>query len=210
MSPPQPPTFLSSQTAAEEIQLPCFISFPSAKDVEYNSRCPGKSTAVVVSDSREEYFNAGPVNKRGEAYDDVKAKYKTALTNAFLRHFPHLKSKISYVDIGTPASNVHYLGRAASLGLDPDSDRLLRDQDLSISVRGIKGLFLTGQDIFTAGIFCQPFTAWMTLSKMLGPMSLDFWLLLGDFMWAVIRRSVFSPGPTHPGVREMCRWAFCK
>lgn len=199
------PAFLDSEKAASEAELACFISFPSAKEPGYNSRNPGKSTAVVLTESRIEHFKPGPVSKRGAHYDDLKAKYKVALVNAFLRHFPHLKDKIAYVDIATPASNEHYLGRASSYGLDQDAARFL-DPTLTMSVPRIRGLYLTGQDFLTCGVFAQPIVAWITMSKVVGVTSLDFWCLLGDFLLAVVKRSLFSPGPTSPGIRELCNW----
>lgn len=204
-----PPSFLESEESANQMQLPCFISFPSAKDTSYNTKCPGKSSAVIISESRAEYFAmAGPVNKRGDEYKQVKERYKQALLNAVLRHFPGLKSKVSYVDVATPLSNEHYLGRASSYGLDQDAARFL-DPTLSVCVPQIRGLYLTGQDLMCCGVMGQPIVAWLTLAKVLGVTSPDLWILLGDFALAVIRRTLFAPGPTHPGVREICRWLFC-
>lgn len=147
------------------------------------------------------------MSQRGTEYKDMKGKYKEALVNAFLRHFPHLKPKIAYVDIGTPASNEHYLGRTASYGLDQDAARFL-DPTLSVSVPGIRGLYLTGQDFISCGVFAQPIIAWITMAKVLGVTSPDFWVLLGDCLLLVARRSLFSPNPKHPGIRELCRWLF--
>merc|ERR1711977_556689 len=66
------------------VDMPCFLSFPSAKDPLYDSRCPGKSTAVVLAESRVEFFGTpGPMGKRGDAYDKVKESYKELLLNAF-------------------------------------------------------------------------------------------------------------------------------
>merc|ERR1712196_143697 len=89
------PSFLSSDDDAAQVVLPCFMSFPSAKDADYESKCPGKSVAVVLTEARVEYFgDAGEHGKRGEKYEEIKQRYKTALLNAFYRHFPHLKTKV--------------------------------------------------------------------------------------------------------------------
>jgi len=85
-----------------------------AKDSLYQERCPGKSTAVVLTESHAEYFGeAGPTGKRGNEYEVIKDRYKELLSRALFRHFPHLKGKASYCDVATPLSNEHYLGRAA-------------------------------------------------------------------------------------------------
>jgi all-trans-retinol 13,14-reductase len=184
----QLPEFLSSQEAAAKVELPAFLSFPSAKDPRYNSRNPGKATAVVLTESRAEFFdNSGPPGKRVEQYEKLKGFYKEALLNAFLRHFPHLKSKVSYVDVATPWSNEHYLGRRGSYGLDQDTPRFL-DPTLSMKPPNVRGLYLTGQDFITGGVFAQPLVAWMTLFKVLGVTSLDFWILSTDMLFAVLKR----------------------
>jgi len=201
------PKFLESDEGASKVELPCFISFPSAKDAEYDSRCPGKSTAVVLTESRVEYFGKpGPQGKRGADYEVVKERYKGALLNAFHRHYPHLKSKVSYVDVGTPWSNEHYLGHPSSYGLDMDVARFL---DPTLTVAPAKGLYLTGQDFVSCGIFAQPVAAILTLARVLGYTSMDFWLLTGDLMFNVIRRSIMTARPSTPnGARELYGWLF--
>lgn len=202
------PSFLQSSAAASEVQLPCFMSFPSAKDARYNARCPGKSTAVVLTESRAEFFGTpGPHGKRGAEYEQVKNRYKDALLAGFYRHFPHLQSKVSYVDVGTPLSNDYYLGRLGSYGLDQNVARFL-DPTLNIVPSGVRALYLTGQDFLCCGVFAQPIVALFTLSKVLGLGSPDFWLLCTDLVLALIRRVIFKPEPTHPGARELLRWMY--
>jgi len=192
-SPGQLPEFLTSDEAAKDWQVPAFISFPSAKDKTYKERCPGKSVAVIITESRAEYFgkNLGPPNKRGEEYTQIKKRYEQLLKNALFRHFPQLQGKISYIDVGTPQSNEHYLGRTSSYGLDQSVDRFL-DPTLRIAVPGLSGLYLTGQDLICDGVFPQPIVAWITLSKVLGVTSPDFWLLFCDFALSVGRRVLFD------------------
>jgi all-trans-retinol 13,14-reductase len=186
------PSFLESDAAAAKAQVPAFISFPSAKDSSYQARCPGKSSAVLITEAHADYFGeAGPHTKRGDEYAVVKKRYETVLLNALNRHFPHLRSKVAYVDIGTPLSNQFYLGRASSYGLDQDRARFL-DPTLRVAVSGISSLYITGQDILVCGVFPQPITAWITLAKVLGVTSPDFWLLLGDFACSVGWRTLFD------------------
>jgi len=186
------PDFVTSDKAGEDVQLPAFISFPSAKDPLYNDRCPGKSTAVVLTEGRAEYFGEFSGNaKRTDEYKAVKSRYEKLLLKALFRHFPHLESKVAYVDVGTPWSNEHYLGRTSSYGLDQDEARFL-DPTLSVTVPKIRGLYLTGQDMLVCGIYPQVLAAWITLSKVLGVTSPDFWLLLSDFGFATAKRQLFD------------------
>lgn len=209
-SPKQVPKFLESDEAAAEAELPFFLSFPSAKDSGYNSRCPGKSSACILTEGRAEYFGeVGEHGRRGERYEEVKNRYKIALLGTFERYYPHLKDKVVYVDVGTPWSNEFYLGRQGSYGLDHDTERFL-DPTLTIAPPQIKNLYLTGQDYLCCGIITQPIVSWFTLYRVLGGVSsLDFILLTGDLFAAVLRRTLFAAESTHPGARELCRWLFC-
>jgi len=185
------PCFLEEELGPD-VQVPAFISFPSAKDSAYQERCPGKSTAVVLTESHAEYFGeAGTTGKRSNEYEVIKDRYKELLLRALFRHFPHLKGRVSYCDVGTPLSNAHYLGRAASYGLDQDAARFL-DPTLCATVPWMHGLYLTGQDMLCGGVFPQVFSAWLTLSKVMGVTSPDFWLLLADFVGTVGWRLLFD------------------
>lgn len=179
------PFFLASDEAAKKAQVPCFISFPSAKDTTYEQRNPGKSVAVLLTESDAGFFGkAGPHNKRGEDYATIKQRYEHVLLNSLYHYFPQLKGKATYVDIGTPFSNEFYLERKSSYGLNHTPARLL-DATLRIAVPGLSGLFLTGQDVLCDGVFPQVITSWMALAKVLGITSPDFWLLFCDFAASV-------------------------
>mmetsp|Transcript_65065 Transcript_65065/g.121228 ORF Transcript_65065/g.121228 Transcript_65065/m.121228 type:complete len:588 (-) Transcript_65065:223-1986(-) len=199
------PPFLHSDEAASQAEVPCFISFPSAKDPHYAGRCPGKSTAVVLTESRSSYFaDAGPSTKRSGEYLKLKARYQNGLLNSFYKHYPHLKGKVSYVDVATPLSNDHYLGRVGSYGLDHSISRFL-DTSVQIKVNGINGLYLTGQDLVSCGVFAQPIAAWMTLAKVVGVTSFNFWVLLFRCGWTVAARMLCKP-KLHYGALELLRW----
>lgn len=189
-SPGERPAFLTSEAAFKEAQIPVYLSCPSAKDPEYSKRCPGKSSIVMITECRAEYFgDAGPANKRGEEYVEVKRKYQELLLRALYGNFPQLEGKVTYIDVGTPWSNEHYLGRKSSYGLDHDASRFL---DPSVRVQVMPGLYLTGQDVLADGIFTQPLAALLTASKVLGFGSFDFALLGFDFARFVLRRVLFD------------------
>lgn len=144
----------------------------------------------MITECRAEYFgDAGPANKRGEEYVEVKRKYQELLLRALYGNFPQLEGKVTYIDVGTPWSNEHYLGRKSSYGLDHDASRFL---DPSVRVQVMPGLYLTGQDVLADGIFTQPLAALLTASKVLGFGSFDFALLGFDFARFVLRRVLFD------------------
>ena len=68
--------------------------------------------------------------------------------------FPQLADRKEYFEVGTPLSNIHYLGttRGEVYGVDHNTVRFTSHSmaDLRPEI-GIPGLFLTGQDIFICG-----------------------------------------------------------
>lgn len=68
--------------------------------------------------------------------------------------FPQIADRKEYFEVGTPLSNVHYLGttRGEVYGVDHDTVRFsMRSMAELRPEIGVPGLFLTGQDIFICG-----------------------------------------------------------
>lgn len=139
----------------------------------------------MITEGRRSYFEpAQSGRKRSEHYAAIKQRYQQVFLNALVRHFgPELLDKVSFVDVGTPLTNETYYGRTASYGLDHTTERFL-DETLRIATP-VQGLYLTGQDVLCVGVFPQPIAAWMTLAKVVGVTSPDFWFLLGEFACSV-------------------------
>jgi all-trans-retinol 13,14-reductase len=99
-----------------------FISFSSAKDPTYASRCPGKQVALVIGpcayDDVEE-FKDDRVKHRRKEYTNMKEKWTQIFMDGLLRYFPELSGKVEFVDFGTAVTNDFYLGthRGAVYGL---------------------------------------------------------------------------------------------
>ena len=68
--------------------------------------------------------------------------------------FPQLADHKEYLEVGTPLSNMHYLGtsRGEVYGVDHDTVRFSAHTvaDLRPEI-GVPGLYLTGQDVFMCG-----------------------------------------------------------
>ena len=127
-----------------------FIGFPSAKDPE--QRTKGKSTCVVISEAKTSWFEewAGTEQgKRGEKYEAAKKRFGEAMLNGLIGHFPQLEGKVTYKEVATPLTNIYYLGRAASYGLQHPPERYTLEGGLRPNI--MKGLWLTGQDVTTNG-----------------------------------------------------------
>jgi all-trans-retinol 13,14-reductase len=162
--------------------LPClFIASPSAKDSDFQRRHPSKSVfeLLTVTDYSRwlalDTSRGGKPMHRGEAYEREKKGLQDRLVAIFSETYPHLANKIAYVTSGTPLSNNFYLGSSEGevYGLSHDTTRfsskfnwLLRPHQ-----QGIKGLYLTGQDIVCDGI-CGALAGGVICAIVINPMVL--------------------------------------
>lgn len=134
-----------------------FISFPSAKDPNWEQKYPGKSTALLITLTPWSWFSKwrdGRVKHRGEDYEVLKEKIGRQMWKQVEELFPKLAGTLDYIDIGTPLSNKYYLGQPEGeiYGLDHGKARFLPEISMHLRPQsGIPGLYLTGQDILTAG-----------------------------------------------------------
>jgi len=132
-----------------------FVGFPSAKDPEAAAKHPGKSTCVIISEAKESWF--GPwrearQGRRGRDYEDLKHRFQEGMIKGLLKSFPQLEGRIEYVEMASPLSNVHYLNRAASYGLQHPPSRYTVTEGLRPGcLGGVEGMWITGQDVTTNG-----------------------------------------------------------
>jgi all-trans-retinol 13,14-reductase len=132
-----------------------YISFPSAKDPDFERRHPGKSTIEIVAPVPYEIFEpwAGTTwGKRGDDYDALKQAYGEQLLEHLYAKLPHLRGRIDYWEVSTPLSMQHFCGygRGELYGLDHDPARM--SQGWLRPRTRIQGLWLTGQDIMSCGV----------------------------------------------------------
>jgi len=132
-----------------------YISFPSAKDPTWQERYPEKSTIEVITFAPYEWFNKWEQKewkKRGEEYDNLKEKYSQSLLQQLYRVEPQLEGKIDHYELSTPLSTSHFVNyeKGEIYGLSHDPTRF-KNKFLKPRTN-LKNLFLTGQDIATAGV----------------------------------------------------------
>ncbi len=148
----------------------CYISFPSAKDPDWLNRYPGKSTVEIITLAPYEWFEKWESDrwkKRGPEYEELKEKFAQRLLNELFRIKPHLKGKIDYYELSSPLSTRHFCNyqRGEIYGIDHTPDRFqLREIRAQTP---IKNLYLTGQDLVTAGIGGALFGGIITSSAIL-------------------------------------------
>ena len=147
-----------------------YISFPSAKDPDFNRRFPGKSTLEIITLGPWEWFEQWekmPWKKRGEAYDSLKENFSQRLLEHLYETLPQLRGKVDYYELSTPLSTEKFTSYASGeiYGLNHDPERF---QQRFIRVfTPVKNLFLTGQDIVSCGIVGALMSGVITASTMM-------------------------------------------
>ncbi len=131
-----------------------YASFPSAKDPSYEERFPGRATIDLITlcpwEWIEEWKDTSWM-KRGAEYVELKARFTERLLEALFARLPRLRGKVDHAELSTPLTTRHFAshphGELYGLDHDPARYRLrLRAQT------PVKGLFLTGSDLVSAGV----------------------------------------------------------
>jgi all-trans-retinol 13,14-reductase len=132
-----------------------YISFPSAKDPDFERRHPGRATIEIVAPAPYELFAPWADKtwgKRGDDYEALKDSYGQRLLEHLYDRVPQVRGRIDYWEVSTPLSMQWFCGweRGELYGLDHDPSRL-QQRWLRPRTR-VPGLWLTGQDIMSCGV----------------------------------------------------------
>ncbi|XP_060062907.1 all-trans-retinol 13,14-reductase-like [Ylistrum balloti] len=164
-----------------------FASFPSAKDPSWAARNPGKSTCLIITLARNEWFTKWRderVKRRSDDYKDLKNSIGRQMWNQLAKINPKLEGSEEFIEMGTPLSNAHYLGSTEGemYGLQHSIERFAAPAAVHLRAEtDIPGLFLTGQDILTAGFTGASFAALLCTSSILNrPLHDDLSQLVKD------------------------------
>jgi len=132
-----------------------YISFPSAKDPDFERRHPGRATIEIVAPAPYEIFEPwadSTWGKRGEDYEALKNSLGERLLEHLYDKVPQVRGRIDYWEVSTPLSMQWFCGygRGELYGLDHDPARL---QQRWLRPRTkVPGLWLTGQDVMSCGV----------------------------------------------------------
>jgi all-trans-retinol 13,14-reductase len=132
-----------------------YLSFPSAKDPDFERRHPGRATIEIVAPAPYEIFEpwAGRTwGKRGDDYEALKESYGERLLEHLYAKVPQVRGRIDYWEVSTPLSMQWFCGweRGELYGLDHDPVRM---QQRWLRPRTkVPGLWLTGQDVMSCGV----------------------------------------------------------
>jgi len=148
-----------------------YISFPSAKDPDYENRHPGTATIEIVAPAPYKWFEkwqGSTWGKRGEDYEAFKGELGERLMQYVYEKLPQLEDKVDYYEVSTPQTTNWFSGyRHGELyGLDHTPERLQQDW-LGPRTR-IPGLWLTGQDTLTCGVTGAMMAGMLTTMAMVG------------------------------------------
>lgn len=132
-----------------------YVSFPSAKDPDYQRRHPGTATIEVVAPAPFAWFEQwdGSIwGKRGDDYEALKAELGERMLEAMYEKLPQLRGRIDYYEVSTPLSTQYFnaYARGELYGIDHDPQRFA--QSWLTPRTKIPGLWLTGQDIVSCGV----------------------------------------------------------
>ncbi len=144
------------ETDPEHTRMPLyFLSFGSAKDPSWQDRYPGRATIDIGGLTSWKLFEPYADTtwmRRGAEYEELKRKLTDELVAQLLRFCPQLDGRIDHMELATPLSFNHFLGRQygdfMSLAHSPNRFAL---RDLSSHTR-IRNLYLSGQDVAAAGV----------------------------------------------------------
>ena len=132
-----------------------YISFPSAKDPDFNKRYPGKATIEIITVMEYDWFkqwDGTRWKKRGEEYETFKEQIAQRLLEHLYMVEPQLKGKTLYYELSTPLTTKNFCSYSHGeiYGLDHTPFRF--DQKFLRPQSPFKNLYLTGQDIVSVGI----------------------------------------------------------
>ena len=145
-----------------------YISFPSAKDPDWDNRYPKRATIDVITFAPYEWFARWEDSRwrhRGEDYDAFKKRLSDRLLEVLYRYEPQLRGKLDHCELSTPLSTRHFANYAHGeiYGLSHSPERFA--QRFLKPTTPVRRLYLTGQDIATAGIAGAAASGVLTMSK---------------------------------------------
>ena len=132
-----------------------YVSFPSAKDPDFDRRCPGKSTIDVMTFLPYDAFARWQDTrwqKRGAEYDAFKREIADRLLDLLYTHVPSIRGAVEVAELSTPLSSRNFTAHPPGeiYGLEHTPARF-RNPYLQPATP-VRGLMLTGADVATAGV----------------------------------------------------------
>ena len=159
---------------AQDLSAPLpvvYISFPSAKDPDFQRRYPGHATMEAITMLPWQPFAGWAETRwkrRGDDYDCLKESLAARLRAAVERQLPEVAPYIAHAELSTPVTTRHFMnyreGEIYGVASTP-----LRYLTRNLGARTpIRGLYLTGQDVAGLGVVGALFGGVVSASAALG------------------------------------------
>jgi len=148
-----------------------YISFPSAKDPLWIEKHGETATVQCIGFGGFEDFAKWadkPWKRRGDDYEDVKEVFQQHMLGILGGLHPNIREHIEWAEVSTPLSTAHFSGypRGEIYGLEHTPERFALNWLKPRTF--LPGLWLTGQDVVTAGIGGALMSGVVTASALLG------------------------------------------
>ncbi len=175
-----------------------YLSFPSAKDPDFQRRFPGRSTIEAITLGPYEPFRRWADTswkKRGSEYEELKQSLSDRLLETLYAHVPTARGRIEIAELSTPLTTSNFAAHpdGAIYGLAHSPTRF---QARWLRPRTpIKGLYLTGADVVSAGL----------MGALMGGMSCSSAVLKGNVLGQVLKhqaQSLRAKAPIPPSTAE--------
>ena len=133
----------------------------------HSQRYPGKSTIVVLAEGIPAWV------ERAKKDPTFKAEFSASLAENLMkiahRHMPALVGKTpKMIRSGIPMGCNPRAWHGCSLGLEPSGDRFVKHTHWLRPKTSIEGLWMTGQDAFSAGFAGSMIASRLTYSAITG------------------------------------------
>jgi phytoene dehydrogenase-like protein len=149
-----------------------YVSFPSAKDPDFQRRHPGRSTIEIVIGpcDFEQYRQWADKTwgKRGDDYEALKADLSERMLAALYKQMPHLRGKIDYSEVSTPLSTSHFCRYKQGEAYGLAHTKVRFEQDWLKPKTKLQGLYLTGQDLISCGVVGALMAGMVTAMSVVG------------------------------------------
>lgn len=151
----QTDTLIENTTLSEAPKTFAYISFPSAKDSQWDIEHPNTATIQAISVGKYKWFKNfedQPWRNREIAYKTLKKEFESSMLETLYKLFPQINGHVKVSEVSTPLSTKHFSnyksGEIYGLAHTPERFSLpfLRPKTK------IKGLKLVGQDITLVGV----------------------------------------------------------
>ncbi len=168
-----------------------YLLSPSARDPVYAERYPNKSTVIVLAEAIPEWVERAKTDPTFAK--NLNESLVENLTKIVYRYMPQLKGKTpAFTRAGIPMGCSVGAWHGCSLGLEPSGERFVKHTHWLRPKTPIKGLWLTGQDAFSAGFCGSMLGARITYAAMTG----NWLFMLKSFMNPL--KPTYAPPPAKP------------